>query len=505
MKRYEALAEEIAQSIRGGVMKLGDRLPSVRQASISRGVSPSTVFEAYYLLEARGLIRARERSGYYVIAGAKKQLPEPDVASRPDEESTQVDVSQLVFEILESARTRDVVPFGSAFPSPMLFPLPRLAKSMASSVQNMDPWSTVDDITPGNAALRRQIALRYLADGVHIHTDEIVITNGALEALNLCLQAVTRPGDAVLIESPTFYAALQALERHDLKAVQVPTHPREGIDLDALRQALERHRPKACWLMTNFQNPLGSLMSDEKKKAVVDLLASHDVPLIEDDVYGELYFGSKRPFPAKAFDKKNLVMHCSSFSKCLAPGYRVGWAVPGRFTRDVTRLKLTSTLSASAPAQAALADYLAKGGYDKHLRQLRHVLSVQQSAMIQAVVRHFPRGTKATRPDGGYFLWIELPRDINSLELHRQALSLGISVAPGPMFSARREFRNCLRLNYGHPWDARTEAAVATLGRLIAAHVDSDPSIPGSGLTSYSSSIGFSSEDRTDAIDENGR
>jgi DNA-binding transcriptional MocR family regulator len=467
MKRYEALAEEIAQSIRTGVMKLGDKLPSVRQASISRGVSPSTVFEAYYLLEARGLIRARERSGYYVTGGAKKLLPEPEISSRLDDESTQVDVSQLVFEILESMRTRDVVPFGSAFPSPLLFPLPRLARSMASSVQNMDPWSTVDDLTPGNASLRRQIALRYLADGVHIHTDEIVITNGALEALNLCLQAVTQPGDAVLIESPTFYAALQALERHGLKAIHIPTHPREGIDLDALAVAIERNAPKACWLMTNFQNPLGSLMSDEKKQAVVELLASYGIPLIEDDVYGELYFGSKRPLPAKAFDTKGLVMHCSSFSKCLAPGYRVGWAVPGQFTQKVTRLKLTSTLSASAPAQAALADYLTKGGYDKHLRQLRHLLSVQQSAMIQAVERHFPRGTRATRPDGGYFLWIELPQQISSLDLHRQALSLGISIAPGPMFSARREFGHCLRLNYGHPWDARSDAAIIALGRLI--------------------------------------
>jgi len=472
MKRYELLAEEIAQSIRTGVMKPGDRLPSVRQASTSRGVSPSTVFEAYYLLEARGLIRARERSGYYVIAGAKALPPEPDIASRPTGESTMVDVSSLVFDVLESIKTRDIVPFGSAFPSPMLFPLPRLARSMASSVQEMDPWSTVDDLTPGNAGLRRQIALRYLADGLHLHTDEIVITNGALEALNLCLQAVARPGDCVIIESPTFYAALQALERVGLNAIEVPTHPREGIDLAALAIALERHKPKACWLMTNFQNPLGSLMTDEKKRALVELLASHEVPLIEDDVYGELYFGARRPVSAKAFDTKGLVMHCSSFSKCLAPGYRIGWAAPGRFTQEVARLKVTTTLSASAPAQAALADYLAKGGYDKHLRQLRHALSVQQSAMIQAVVRHFPKGTKATRPNGGYFLWIELPGNANALEIHRQALSLGISVAPGPMFSAQRGFANCLRLNYGHPWDAKTEEALATLGRIIAANME---------------------------------
>lgn len=472
MKRYEALAEEIAQSIRTGVMKLGDRLPSVRTASSSRGVSPATVFEAYYLLEARGLVRARERSGYYVIAGAKLLPPEPEISLPSSDASTAVDVSSLVFEVLESAKVRDVVPLGSAFPSPLLFPLQRLGRSMASSVQAMDPWSTVDDLTPGNPSLRRQIALRYLADGLHVHTDEIVITNGALEALNLCLQAIARPGDSVIVESPTFYAALQALERLGLNAIEVPTHPRDGIDLDALALVLIRHQPKACWLMTNFQNPLGSLMSDEKKQTLVSLLAAHEVPLIEDDVYGELYFGSKRPVSAKAFDTQGLVMHCSSFSKCLAPGYRIGWSAPGRFSKDVSRLKLTTTLSASAPAQAALADYLEKGGYDKHLRQLRHALSVQQSAMIQAVVRNFPKGTKATRPSGGYFLWIELPGNVNTLDIHRQALSLGISVAPGPMFSAHRGFTNCLRLNYGHPWTPRTEEALLTLGRLINASME---------------------------------
>lgn len=469
MKRYEALAEELAQSIRTGVLKLGDRLPSVRQTSTSRGVSPSTVFEAYYLLEAKGLIRARERSGYYVTAGAKLLPPEPETASQPSGESRTVDVSNLVFEILESIRTRDVVPFGSAFPSPLLFPLARLARSMTSSLQEMDPWGTVDDLTPGNSNLRRQIALRYLADGLHVHTDEIVITNGALEALNLCLLAVARPGDSVIVESPTFYAALQALERIGLKAIEVPTHPRDGIDLFALESALKRHRPKACWLMTNFQNPLGSLMPDEKKQALVELLTFHDVPLIEDDVYGELYFGASRPISAKAFDTKGLVMHCSSFSKCLAPGYRIGWAAPGRFVAQVSRLKLTTTLSASAPAQAALADYLAKGGYDKHLRQLRHSLCLQQTAMMQAVVRYFPKGTRATRPSGGYFLWIELPGQVDAVDIHGKAVSLGISVAPGPMFSASQSFANCLRLNYGHPWDQKAEAAVATLGRLASA------------------------------------
>jgi DNA-binding transcriptional MocR family regulator len=218
--------------------------------------------------------------------------------------------------------------------------------------------------------------------------------------------------------------------------------------------------------MTNFQNPVGSLMPDAKKQALVELLAAHQIPLIEDDVYGELYFGNRRPLPAKAWDKQGLVLHSGSFSKCLAPGYRVGWTVAGRYARDVARLKMMRTLSTSAPAQAALADYLAKGGYDKHLRQLRHALADQQDKMLEAVVRYFPKGTRATRPDGGYFLWVELGGGVDALELHRRALSLGISVAPGPMFSAQRAFRNFIRLNYGHPWSERSAAAIETLGRL---------------------------------------
>lgn len=467
MKQYEQLANDIARSIQEGMLCRGEKLPSIRKTSVSRKVSPSTVFQAYYLLESRGLISARERSGYFVTGGgiALQQLPEPTLDS--NSEVTQIDVSELVFEILESTRARKVVPLGSAFPSPLLFPMARLARTMSASVQAMDPWSTVTDISPGDANLRRQIALRYMIDGLHVPADEIVITNGALEGLNLCLQAVTKHGDTVLIESPTFYAALQSIERNGLKAVEIPSHPRDGIDLDAMEHALARHKPAACWLMTNFQNPLGSLMSDEKKKDLVALLTRFNVPLIEDDVYGELYFGDKRPKPAKAFDTTGLVMHCSSFSKCLAPGYRVGWAAPGRYTKAVERLKLTTSLATSVPAQITLASYLARGGYDKHLRSLRHTLLLQQIKFIEAIERHFPKGTRLSSPVGGYFLWVKLPDGVNALELHRIALSCGISTAPGPIFSSQKGYTDYVRLNYGHIWDEQIEAAIATLGKII--------------------------------------
>jgi DNA-binding transcriptional MocR family regulator len=330
----------------------------------------------------------------------------------------------------------------------------------------MDPWSTVDELTPGSADLRRQIALRYLLDGVRVSPDDIVVTNGAMEALNLCLSAVCEPGDAVAVESPCFYACLQALERLGLRAVEVATDPRDGIDLDALEAVVARHRPKACWVMTNFQNPLGSAMSADKKRALVALAARHRLPLIEDDVYNELYFGARRPVSSKAFDEDGWVLHCSSFSKTLAPGYRVGWVTAGRFGQRIARQKLTASLATSIPVQLALARYLERGSYERHLRGLRTTLEAQRDAYTNAIAEHFPAGTRVSRPCGGYFLWVELPSGSDSLALWRQAMAAGISVAPGPMFSASGAFRNCVRINVGHPCDDRAATAIRQVGRL---------------------------------------
>jgi DNA-binding transcriptional MocR family regulator len=303
--------------------------------------------------------------------------------------------------------------------------------------------------------------------GIAQPAEELVVTNGALEALNLCLMAVTRPGDVVAIESPGFYAALQAIERLDLRAVEIPVDPRSGLDLDALEQALKNYPVRACWFMTNFQNPTGVTLTVEKKRTLVDLLDRHDVPLIEDDVYGELHFQAEYPLPARAFDKRGMVMHCSSFSKTLAPGYRIGWVAAGKFADKVQKLKLMTTLSSSIPVQAGLADYLQHGGYDRHLRKLRSALLAQLASMDAAIRRWMPPGVKWTRPDGGYFVWLEFPEPIDAMELHRLAIEHGISVAPGPMFSVSRAFENCIRLNFGHPWNAKIDDALRVLGELV--------------------------------------
>ena len=467
MKRYEALAQEIAESIAHGQLRPGERVPSVREASRSRGVSPSTVFEAYYLLEARGLIEARPRSGYFVSHTVNWQQ-EPE-SSRPVAKERAVEVSELVFQVLGHAKNRALVPMSSAFPSPLLFPLRKLALATGKALRRLDPWRTVEDLSPGSAALRRQIGLRYLGMGCGVDAEELVITNGAMEALNLCLESVTQPGDLVAVESPTFYAALQALERRGLRAVEISTHPRTGIDVAALAAVMERHPVKACWLMPNFQNPLGSLMPDDAKQALVELLAKREVPLIEDDVYGELYFGARKPRPAKAWDRAGWVMHCSSFSKSLAPGYRVGWVAAGRYAGEVAQRKLMSSLAAPLPSQEGLSEYLEHGGYDPHLRQLRATLAQHRHATLRDIAKHFPPGTRATQPEGGYFIWVELPPKIDALELHRLALSQGISLAPGHLFSADHRFKHHVRINFGHPDHKNFHAALKTVGTIARA------------------------------------
>jgi len=463
---YQQLANDVAALIRDGTLKAGDRILSVRETCRERGVSPATVVRAYEMLEAQGFIETRPRSGYYASAQWDTRLQEPRKAT-PSPKSLQLDVSELVFQVFDSVRDRDVVPLGSAFPSPMLYPLRQLASCLGASARRMDPWSTVQDLSPGSLELRRQIARRYLRSGSRVSPDEIIITSGALEALNLSLQALTRPGDIVAIESPTFYGCLQAVEAHGLRAVEIPTHPRDGVDVGALEQALRRYKIRACWFMTNFQNPLGALVPDDARKDLVELLARHDVPLIEDDVYAELYFGRRRPKSTKAFDRKGLVLNCGSFAKDLAPGYRLGWVAAGRFAQAVQRRKVMSTLATSVPIQNGIAMYLQQGGYERHITRLRRTFANQQTAALESLRRHFPSGCRVTRPEGGYFLWIELPDTVDAIEVQRLALARGVSIAPGPIFSARREYRHCVRLNAGHPWTKGSDRAVAILGEII--------------------------------------
>jgi DNA-binding transcriptional MocR family regulator len=321
---------------------------------------------------------------------------------------------------------------------------------------------------PGHIALRRQIAKRMTELGCPVDPDALVITNGCQEALGLALRALTQPGDVVAIESPTFYGLLQVIEALGLKALEIPTHPHDGISIEALEFALQQWPVRACIVSPNFSNPLGSAMSTARKRALVDLLGQKNIPLIEDDVYGDLGFDGARPGIAKTFDNDGVV-YCSSFSKTLTPGLRIGWIAAGRYQAQIEYHKYVLNLAAPTAPQLAVAELLERGGYDRYLRQARRDYATAVARMIGAVEMYFPDGTRVTQPQGGFVIWVEFPTAIDGNILYQQALTHGISIAPGTMFSATGRYRNFIRLNCAVPWDTRTEKAIVRLGQLASA------------------------------------
>jgi DNA-binding transcriptional MocR family regulator len=460
---YERVAYQITHLIHQGTLRPGDRVPSVRKLMAQKSVSVSTVLQAYQLLENRGLIEARPQSGFYVRVPRWTPAPEPRMF-HPADTSKTLNVAGLVMEVVGALNRPGLVNLGASVPPQELLPNRELHRALTGATRRQAALANLCDPSIGLQALRVEMAQRALEAGCTLAPDDILITNGATDALHLSLRAVTGPGDTVAIESPTYFGILQILEMLGLRACEIPTYPKEGICLDELTRRLGRARVRACVFMTNFSNPLGSCMPEPKKQQLVELLARRGIPLIEDDIYGSLAFGPARPGTAKAFDSQGLVLWCGSLSKTLAPGYRVGWVAPGKFKAEVHRLKHTCSLANPMVTQLALAEFLATGSYERQLRRLRRAYAQQIEQMSLAVARHFPPDTRVTRPQGGQVLWVELPENVDTLELYRGALAKGISIAPGPIFSARKQYRNCLRLNCANLWSEKVEQAVAKLG-----------------------------------------
>lgn len=466
--KYERIAEEIAYLIDSGTFRPGDSLPSLRELSRQRGVSITTVLQAYYLLEARGLIEGRDRSGFYVYSTLPSILPEPDI-SAPDPDPIEVSVRALVTEVsLADTRHPNLIQLGAAHPNANLAATKSLNRIMVSIAHRMGYRAGMYDYVPGCEALRVQIAQRALSSGCRLSPEDIIITNGCTESINLCLRAVCKPGDTVAIESPTGFDVLLSLDVLGLQALEIPTHPRDGISIDALRFALDHHSVSACLIVSNYNNPLGSCIPDDNKRELVDLLTAHDIPLIENDIFGEIHFQDHRPSVAKAYDEKGLVMLCSSFSKSLCPGYRVGWVVPGRYMAAIRWLKYTTSLASPTLAEYAIAEFLASGSYDPYMRRIRRIYERYVGAMSQAVRRFFPPECRLTRPGGGFLLWVQLPAQVDSQHLYRQALKAGIAITPGTLFSPTNQYRNFVRLNAAN-WSEEAEQAIQRLGNMILA------------------------------------
>jgi DNA-binding transcriptional MocR family regulator len=462
--RYVELADRLADLIRKGTYPAGARIPSVRQMSAQQAASVTTVLQAYGLLEDRGVIEARPQSGYYVREQLRERLPEPATSS-PGRDPSQVSLHELVLMLVRDSTNPNLVQLGAALPKPEFLPTRKLNHIIAGLTRqsSIDVYQYI--LPPGLDKLRAQIARRAVNAGCSLSPDDILITSGGIEAIDLCLHAICRPGDIVATESPMYFGTLQSLEVHGLRVLEIPTHPREGIDLGALEFALQHNPIKAVSVISNFNNPLGSCIPDEKKKELVQMLARRDIPLIENDVCGELYFGNDRPMVCKAFDEKGLVTLISSFSKDISPGLRVGWVAPGRFRAQVEWLKFTISTASPTLPQMAVAEYLDSGGYEHHLRRIRREYARNVELLSSAVMRYFPSGTRLTRPSGGFVLWVQLPENVDSLDLYKLALKAGITLAPGYVFSATSLFPNFIRLNAAD-FNYQTERAVEKLGEM---------------------------------------
>ena len=467
---YQEVAGKVRTLISDGVFRPGDRIPSVRQLSRQLRVSVTTVVDAYRLLEDVGIVHARPQSGFYVRAAVPATLPEPAM-SQPEEAPCCFDAEDIILRMRHDGENPRNVQLCAAQPSEEYLPLERLSQAMVHVARSNRIRGVVYGSVAGSKALREQIAQRAFAAGCVLSPSEVIVTAGCQEALVLSLRALCQPGDSVAIESPAYYGMLQALKMMGLRAVEVATSSREGICLDALEErilaAQACGRPiRACILCPNYSNPLGSEMPDPKKRKLVALLAEWKIPLIEDDVYGDLTFSESRPKLVKAYDKTGDVIVCSSFSKTLAPGYRVGWVAAGRFQQDVERIKFASTVCSPTLPQLAVAEFLAGGGYDHHLKRARKAYAENVGKMSEAIARHFPGGTKISRPQGGFVLWVELDASVDTMKLYTKASKEGIIFAPGVIFSAQEAYKNCLRLN-ASKWNEKIELAIAKLGQMV--------------------------------------
>ncbi|GLU52339.1 aminotransferase-like domain-containing protein [Dyadobacter frigoris] len=463
---YSQIAERFETQIENNILKTGDKLLSLRALSKEQGISISTAFKAYIELENKGFIEARAKSGYFVRYNPSK-IPKP--LDKPETETSfeNVGVDEILRMVHKTMSQEGVVKLSQAVPSAELIPVAKLSKAMMEAIRKSPTNCTGYEEIQGNLTLRKQVAKHAFGWNGNITENDVVTTQGCMEALVFCLKAVTEAGDTVAIDSPTYFGIFNAMKSLGLKVLEIPTDPETGANLEYLEKAIEKIPVKACLFVTNFANPLGVIMPDHRKKQLVELLAKKQIPLIEDDIYGEMYFGKTRPKTCKSFDKEGLVMLCSSVSKTLAPGYRVGWCIPGKFIDKVISLKLTHSVSSATPTQAAIGLFFETGRYDLHMRKMRKALHTSCLRYIQAISDYFPKETKVSRPQGGYVLWIEMNKKVNGFELFQQALKQNISISPGQIFSTDARFTNYIRISFGTPYNEEIRISIQKLGKLV--------------------------------------
>ena len=464
--QYIRLANELEKKIRTGDFPIGEKLPSIRGLHRRTGVSITTAYQAMIELEKRNLVEVRPKSGFFVNGKALNQLKLPDTGKQSGG-AVHASVNELAAAIVEDMTKETVVQFGGAAPSYKLLPGKMIHRAIRRLVA-ADARETLTYEPPqGDIGLRREIAKRMMGTTGNISAEEIIITNGCLEAVALCLRSVTRPMDTVAVESPVFHGFLQLMEDFRLKVLEIPASPSYGVDLEFLGHALETHDIKAFISVPTINNPQGYVMEEQDKQDLVAVLSERGIPIIEDGIYSDLQFNSVAGRTLKSYDKKGMVLYCSSFSKTLAPGLRIGWTAPGRYYPVVKRLKVNTSIMCPGLNQRVIADILKTGFYDRHIRRLTNTLKIQMNKTAMAVGEYFPDDTAITDPAGGLLLWVQLNPSIDCMAVYREAIKESISILPGTLCSTSDRYKNCIRLSCGFPFNEEAERGIRKLGRII--------------------------------------
>ena len=470
---YTQIVAEVRRMITDGALKVGDRLPANRELAKTLGVNRNTVTSAYAELAADGLITSRVGSGTYISG-----VPAPAPAFRIREQAPQ---SPMSWESLLSVQSRDnwlqemssydarreVIPLALALPSADLFPLDDFRRCVDRVLRRQGRVLLQLGTTSGYSPLQEYIASQLGLSGVNVSADEVLITNGCQQSLDLIRQILVEPGDEVALENPTYPGALSVFCGANSKYFSVPVGE-NGINLDVLEDVLSQRRAKLIYVVPSFQNPSGVTMSLASRRRLIGIAERYRVPIVEDDIYRELRYDGPVAPPLKALDQHGLVIYISSFSKVGFPGLRVGWIAAPRIVIDhLNRVKQRSDLHASLLAQAAIHEFAKRGLLAKHIKRVKKAYAQRRDIMLESLEKYFPDEAKWNRPEGGMSVWVRLPDSLNSKQLLLQAVENGVTFISGDHFYASSPQQNMMRLSFTMAGPQSIEEAVKRLGNLM--------------------------------------
>lgn len=464
---YNKIAEGLKQQIRDGVLTPGQKLPSVRKLSKEKQVSINTVLQAYLELEKFGLVVSKPQSGFYVSYSFKNSmLP---ATSNPISEIAEDSVSHI-FSTIYNNNTKAKIVLSSGQIAGELLPVTSLTRELVKAARTL-PFGGLQYERNNNEKLQRQIALKSTIWGGSFKMHNVILTSGCMHAIALCLRALLKRGDTVAVESPVHFGIINLIRNMGLNLIELPTDPVAGLDLTVLQKAVISKKIQLLIVMGNYSNPFGTCMPNEKKKELVRIMSEQNVPVIENDIYGDIHFDSHMPEFCKSYDESGIVIWCGSASKTLAGGYKTGWMEAGKFKDRILNSEPYLPTANNPIAQEAIANFMESKGYDRFKRKLNQALYQNSYFFHKAINDYFPEEIKITHPTGGIHLWVELPQHVNCLEFYNHAMSRRISIRPGRIYTSQDQFNNAITLSYGVLWDAGIEKALKVLGNICKSYL----------------------------------